>query len=109
MSNFEDFDLDLKQVSTTTNTELLSTTTILQSLATTCICHKMPLPNRQRFLCEQFQILKHITVIPGLIRCMLWRIICIFPSMPYFLTKNRIWILPCKFNNIKFCIRISSD
>lgn len=36
MSNFEDFDLDLKQVSTTTNTELLSTTTILQSLATTC-------------------------------------------------------------------------
>lgn len=25
MSNFEDFDLDLKQVSTTTNTELLST------------------------------------------------------------------------------------
>ncbi len=32
---------------------------------------------------------------PGLIRCMLWRIICIFPSMPYFLTKNRIWILPC--------------
>ena len=39
MSNFEDFDLDLKQVSTTTNTELLSTTTILQSLATTCIYH----------------------------------------------------------------------
>ena len=36
MSNFEDFDLDLKQVSTTTNTELLSTTTILQSLANTC-------------------------------------------------------------------------
>ena len=39
MSNFEDFDLDLKQVSTTTNTELLSTTTILQSLATTFIYH----------------------------------------------------------------------
>ena len=56
----------------------------------------------QNALAEQAKVslrtvsdIEHITVIPGLIRCMLWRIICIFPSMPYFLTKNRIWILPC--------------
>ena len=53
MSNFEDFDLDLKQVSTTTNTELLSTTTILQSLATTCKSVDTPTTGMTNYYCTK--------------------------------------------------------
>lgn len=53
MSNFEDFDLDLKQVSTTTNTELLSTTTILQSLATTCKSVDTPTTGMTNYCCTK--------------------------------------------------------